>query len=321
MIGLLEAISIGRSFAFRRKENFDANQEMLGQGLSNFVGGFFQCYVGSGSFTRSGVNATAGAKTPLSGIFASAFLAITLLFIGPLVSKIPTPALAGLIMLVAWKLIDFHELHHVIESKSPDAIVLLLTLLVGLLVELDFAIYIGVIASLCVFIYDSSKPELVVNAPIVTPDGRRKFKDVKLFQQDQCPQLVSLSLEGPLYFGSVERVAKRIKDVRNNRLPEVHIVLVLKGLGKVDLSGADLLIQTAREIREQGGTFRIVAQFEPLVKSLQRFHVLDEIGEENLHPSKSEALLAVMQDFSAAKCKACSKNVFEECGDLRARSS
>lgn len=73
LVGLLEAISIGRAFAVRRKEEFDANQEMVGQGLSNAVGGLFQCYAGSGSFTRSGVNFTAGAVTPISGIFASFF--------------------------------------------------------------------------------------------------------------------------------------------------------------------------------------------------------------------------------------------------------
>lgn len=101
LVGLLEAISIGRDFAVRRKEEFDANQEMIGQGLSNAVGGFFQCYAGSGSFTRSGINFTAGAMTPLSGLFASIFLAFILLFIGSLVAYIPVPAMSGLILFVA----------------------------------------------------------------------------------------------------------------------------------------------------------------------------------------------------------------------------
>jgi len=101
LVGLLEAISIGRDFAVRRKEEFDANKEMIGQGLSNAVGGFFQCYAGSGSFTRSGINFTAGAMTPLSGLFASIFLAFILLFIGSLVAYIPVPAMSGLILFVA----------------------------------------------------------------------------------------------------------------------------------------------------------------------------------------------------------------------------
>ena len=81
LVGLLEAISIGRAFTVRRKEQFDSSQEMIGQGLSNVVGGFFQCYAGSGSFTRSGVNAASGAVTPLSAVFASLFLLLILYFI------------------------------------------------------------------------------------------------------------------------------------------------------------------------------------------------------------------------------------------------
>jgi len=137
LVGLLEAISIGRAFAVRRKEEFDANQEMVGQGLSNTIGGFFQCYAGSGSFTRSGVNATAGAMTPLSGVFASALLALILLFVAPLVAYIPVPAMAGLILFVAWKLIDVAELRHILGTRCAETVILCLTLAAGLLCQRD----------------------------------------------------------------------------------------------------------------------------------------------------------------------------------------
>ncbi|MEM6586789.1 MAG: SulP family inorganic anion transporter, partial [Pseudomonadota bacterium] len=179
LVGLLEAISIGRAFAVRRKEQFDANQEMVGQGLSNVVGGFFQSYAGSGSFTRSGVNHTAGAVTPLSGLFASGFLALVLLFIAPLVSYIPTPAMAGLILFVAWKLIDFKEIHHIVTTSRPETLILILTLAAGLFIELDFAIYVGVIASLSVFVFETAYPEVAAIAPDDTADGGRKFQPVE----------------------------------------------------------------------------------------------------------------------------------------------
>lgn len=100
-VGLLEAISIGRSFAMRRREPYDANQEIVGQGLSNTVAGFFQAYAGSGSFTRSGLSAESGARTPMSAIFAAVFLLLLLLLIAPYVDRIPKPAMAGIIMYVA----------------------------------------------------------------------------------------------------------------------------------------------------------------------------------------------------------------------------
>ena len=190
LVGLLEAISIGRAFAVRRKEKFDANQEMIGQGLSNIIGGFFKCYAGSGSFTRSGVNAAAGAVTPLSGIFATVFLIAILFFIAPLVAHVPVPAMAGVILFVAWRLVDLKELHHVITTSRPESLILLLTLLAGLLIELDFAIYVGVIASFAVFIYQTSHPDIIISTPVITASGRRKFRNAELHKLPECPQIV-----------------------------------------------------------------------------------------------------------------------------------
>lgn len=317
LVGLLEAISIGRAFAVRRKEQFDANQEMIGQGLSNVVGGFFQCYAGSGSFTRSGLNAAVGAVTPLSGLFASIFLGLTLLFIAPLVAYIPEPAMAGLILFVAWKLIDVKEIKHIVVSKSPETIILLLTLGAGLLIELDFAIYVGVIASLCVFIYESAYPELPITAPVVSPSGARKFRDVEAHDMDQCPQLVTFRLDGPLYFGSVEHIERKIKKMRSDKPKQIHMILYLKGVGKIDLAGADLLIETIREVKSKGGSFRIVALFPPLINNLRKLHVIDELGEDHLFSSKGEAVSDATADLNRAICKVCLKDVFLECDSIR----
>ncbi len=317
LVGLLEAISIGRAFAVRRKEQFDANQEMIGQGLSNVVGGFFQCYAGSGSFTRSGLNAAVGANSPLSGIFASLFLGLILVFIAPLVAYIPTPAMAGLILFVAWKLIDVKEISHIITSKSPETVILVLTLAAGLLVELDFAIYVGVIASLCVFIYDSAHPELPITAPVTMPSGDRKFRDVQAHDIDQCPQLATFRLDGPLYFGSVEHVEHKIKKMRRENPKQIHMILYLKGVGKIDLAGADLLIDTIRDTKSKGGSFRIVALFPPLISSLRKLHVIAELGEDHLFSSKGEAVTDATKDLNRKICKICLKDVFKECDAIR----
>ena len=265
LVGLLEAISIGRAFAVRRREKFDANQEMIGQGLSNAVGGFFQCYAGSGSFTRSGVNAEAGATTPLAGVFASLFLALILLLFSPLIRFIPIPAMAGLILYVAWRLIDIKELRHVITTSRPETVILILTLGAGLFIELDFAIYVGVIASFAVFIYESSHPAIRVSAPVVTASGRRKFRNADMHKIPECPQIVTIRIDGPLYFGSVDHVETEMEKMRAKRPGQIHVIFYLKGVGKIDLAGADFLIRHIREIRMLGGSFHVVALFPPLL--------------------------------------------------------
>jgi sulfate permease, SulP family len=316
LVGLLEAISIGRAFAIRRKEKFDANQEMIGQGLSNSIGGFFQCYAGSGSFTRSGVNAEAGAMTPLSGILSSILLAGGLLLFVDYIRHIPVPAMAGLILYVAWRLIDFRELRRVIHTSRPETMILVATLLAGLLVELDFAIYVGVIASFAVFIYESSHPAIRVSAPIATASGRRKFRNADMHDIPECPQIVTIRLDGPLYFGSVEHVEHEFEKKRRKRPGQKHVIFYLKGVGKVDLAGADFLIHAIRAVRADGGSFHIVALFPPLLESLRRFHVIEEIGEDHLHISKGDALAATIPEIDKSVCGGCTKRVFLECAGL-----
>ncbi len=316
LVGLLEAISIGRAFAIRRHEKFDANQEMIGQGFSNVVGGFFQCYAGSGSFTRSGVNAEAGAKTPMAAIFSSVFLAIALLLFADFIDYIPVPAMAGLILFVAWKLIDFKEIRRVFQTSRPETLILMATLLAALFVELDFGIYVGVIASFAVFIYESSQSSLRVSAPVISPSGRRKFRNVDLHKIPECPQIVTMRLDGPLYFGSVEHVEYEFEKIRKKRPSQKHVLLYLKGSGKIDLAGADFLIHAIREIRAEGGSFHIIALFPPTLDSLQRFGVLDEIGEGHLHVSKGDALEAALEEIDYTICATCDKRVFLECEDL-----
>lgn len=316
LVGLLEAISIGRTFAVRRREPFAPNQEMIGQGLSNAVGSFFSCYAGSGSFTRSGVNAESGAHTPLAAIFASLSLAAILLAFGSYITVIPKPAMAGLIVYVAWRLIDRKEILHIVRTSRPETLILMLTLGAGLLLELDFAIYVGVIASFSVFIYESSHPSLRVSAPVISASGRRKFRNADLHGVPECPQLVSVRLDGPLYFGSVEHVEAEWKALRAKRPRQIHVIFYLKGVGKIDLSGADFLIHAIREIRAEGGTFRLVALFPPLLECLRRFHVLEELDEDCLHISKGDAVGAAVHQLDHGICAACTRRVFTECADL-----
>ncbi|MEM9050203.1 MAG: SulP family inorganic anion transporter [Pseudomonadota bacterium] len=312
LIGLLEALSIGRAMAIRRHERFDATQEIFGQGLSNVVGGFFQCYVGSGSFTRSGINMEVGARTPLAAMLSSVFLAAMTLLLLPLIALIPTPAIAGLILYVAWRLIDRREIRHILTSSTSETAVLGVTFAAGLLVELDFAIYLGVIASLMVFLHKSSQPVLGVGAPKLV-NGQRKFVAARENNLPECPQITILRLDGTLYFGSVEHVEREFRRVERER-PQARIkVLILKGVGNVDLSGADLLIDEIRQARIRGGDFHMIAQFEPLLNRMGRLHVLEELGEANLHLNKGTAIETAVAQADNEVCRTCRLRIYHEC--------
>ncbi len=165
LLGLIEAVSISKSIATKSSQRIDSNQEFIGQGLSNVVGSFFSRYAGSGSFTRSGVNYTAGAVTPLSAIFAAIFLLIILLLVAPLTAYIPVAAMASVILLVAYNLIDFKQIKHILVNSRSEASILAATFLSTLFIELEFAIYMGVMLSIIIFLARTSTPEIVDLAP------------------------------------------------------------------------------------------------------------------------------------------------------------
>ena len=149
LLALAEAVSIAQALAIRRKEKLDGNQEFFGQGLANVIGSFFSAYPASGSFNRSGVNVAAGAITPFSAIMASVFLVAILVFVAPLARFLPLAAVAAILFLVAWNLVDKREIAHLLHDKY-ERITLLATFFATLLMPLEWSILLGVAVSLVV---------------------------------------------------------------------------------------------------------------------------------------------------------------------------
>jgi SulP family sulfate permease len=151
ILGLTEAVAIARAVALRSGQSIDGDQEFVGQGLSNIAGSFFSGYPSSGSFTRSGVNFEAGAKTPLAAVFASVILMAMLLFIAPIAAYLPIAAMAGVLFVVAWGLIDLRAIRHVFAAwgeNRDEAIVFCVTFFSTLLIALEFAVFVGILLSL-----------------------------------------------------------------------------------------------------------------------------------------------------------------------------
>ena len=148
VLALTEAIAIARSVALRSGQKIDSNQEVVGQGLSNLVGSFLSGYPSSGSFTRSGLNYDAGAKTPLAAVFAAVFLMIILALIARWITYLPMAAMAGILFLVAWGLIDRKEIAAILRGPRHEQAVLLVTFVATLVVQLEYAVFIGIAVSL-----------------------------------------------------------------------------------------------------------------------------------------------------------------------------
>ncbi len=207
MLGLVEAVSIARAVASKSGQRIDGNQEFIGQGLANVVGSFFSSYASSGSFTRSGLNYAAGAVTPLAAVFAAGALALIVLLVAPLAAHLPIAAMAAVLLVVAWRLIDFHQIKTILSTSKRETAVLATTFLATLFVELEFAIYAGVMLSLVIYLMRTSQPRVVARVPDPGSPARHLVTDPKL---PECPQLKIVRVDGSLYFGAVDHVQEEL---------------------------------------------------------------------------------------------------------------
>jgi SulP family sulfate permease len=147
LLASTEAMAIARAIALKTKDNFNANQEFIGQGLANVCGAFFSAYPASGSFNRTGVNLASGAKTPLSAICAAIFLVILLAFVSPLAKYIPYVVISSLLLVVAWNLIDLKQIRHEIQIGPSAWIPMLITGIGTITIPLEWAILGGILTS------------------------------------------------------------------------------------------------------------------------------------------------------------------------------
>ncbi|MDH5258302.1 MAG: SulP family inorganic anion transporter, partial [Gammaproteobacteria bacterium] len=165
LFALTEAVSIARSIAAKSGQHIDGNQEFIGQGLSNIAGSFFSGYVATGSFNRSGLNYEAGAKTPIAAIAAGLFLVFIVLVVAPYASYLPNAAMAAILFMVAWGIIDFHHIKKILKTSKSESSILITTFFATLFLELDFAIFLGVMLSLVLYLNRTSKPKILVRVP------------------------------------------------------------------------------------------------------------------------------------------------------------
>ena len=313
LLGLIEAVSISRAVATKSGQRIDANQEFIGQGMSNIVGSFFSSYEGSGSFTRSGINYEAGAKTPLSAIFAAIFLVVIVLLIAPLTAYLPIAAMGGVILLVAYNLIDFHHIKQSLTFSKTESSILLTTFLATLFLELEFAIYLGVLLSLVLFLAKTSTPNIPTLSIDDSPQSiHRKFTNVQKKPLKQCPQLRIIRIDMSVYFGSINHIQKRIANIVENENIK-HILIEASGINFIDLAGAEALVAENNRLLTKKGGIYFVGLKSTVYEFAAKSCFIKNIGNDHFFDSKTQALHGIYSQLDNSICLNCDVLLFHEC--------
>jgi len=315
LLGLIEAVSISRAVATKSNQRIKSNQEFIGQGMSNVFGSFFSSYAGSGSFTRSGINYEAGAKTPMSAIFAAIFLLLIVLLIAPLTAYLPVAAMGGVILLVAYNLIDFHHIEMILKNSKSESAILMTTFLSTLFLELEFAIYMGVLLSLVFFLKKTSIPEIpTLSVNIDEKTSKRSFININKKPMKQCPQLKIIRIDMSIYFGSINHIQDRISNiVENERI--YHILIDASRINFIDLAGAEALVSENQILKKHGGGLYFVGLKSSVYEFAARSCFIKKIGADQFYDSKTKAINAIYKRLKPEVCSSCQSLIFKECND------
>jgi SulP family sulfate permease len=313
VIGLTEAVAIARSVAVKSGQQLDADQEFIGQGLANIAGSFFSAYPSSGSFNRSGINHAAGAHTPLAAALSAPMLLAIALLAAPLAAYLPVAAMAAILFIVAWGLIDWQHVGQILRRHPRERIVLLATWL-GVLMDLEKGLLAGVVVSLLLYLYRTSRPAIDERAPLraEVDNPRRKMADAGA-DAPPCPQLALLRVRGSIYFGAVEHVREQLRRIDEDEPRRKWVMLLAQGINFVDLAGVQMLAEEAARRRALGGALLIVGAQPAVHEMLARSGVLAAIGERWLIAHKGDALREVYAELDGGICRGCTVRAFREC--------
>jgi SulP family sulfate permease len=296
VIGMLESVAIAKSIAAHTGERISANQEFFAQGLKNFVTSFFQCIPGSGSFTRSALDYAAGAETRFAAVFNAMFVALIFLFFGSLTGYVARSALAAVLFVIAYGLIEWRYALRLARTSRADAIVCVATFLATLLVPLEYAIFIGIFLNIGLYLRQAS--QLHLHEMVPSPTGR-PFIETPIHDRSGHKRVIFLQLEGDLFFGVADELQDRLTALAHTGVRVV--ILRLKRTHSIDATALHVLESFAREMQERSGHVILCGVRPELMRVLKAYNLVQLLGRENVIETKGGVFESAKQALIRAR--------------------
>jgi len=314
-IGLVESTAISKSVSVQTRQRLDSNQEFVGQGMANALTGLFSGYPVAGSFSRTAVNFRAGARTRIAAILASTLVLVAMQFLGPFARYLPRSALAGVLIVTAYGMIDQGEIRRILRGGRGDAVIMVVTFLGTLFLHIETAVLIGILFSFVRYIMHTSTPRVHT----VVPD--ETFKHFAFdSERDDCPQLGIVEILGDLYFGAVNYVEDFILDLAAQNPDQRYLLIRMHNVNNADFSGIHMLENVVRTYRDRGGdvflvrvSFRVMQRMKDT--EFDQYLGLDHLLDEDI--AISHLFYRVLDP--AVCIYECPIRVFKECQNLPKR--
>lgn len=275
IVGFVGSVSVAQSFAAKRKQSINPNQELVGLGLANLGAAFSGSFPVTGGFSRSVVNVSAGATTPMTGILTGLLMLFTLLFLTPLFYYLPTAVLASCIITSILQLIDFKDFTRLYRFSKQEALGLLATFFVVLFISMETGIIVGVSLSLLFFLWHTSHPHIAVVGRL---PGTEHFRNVKRFDVETTPNIMTVRIDENLFFANARVLEDYVLTLVSQHKNTRHLILMCNAVNMIDASALASLEAIDDRLKSAGITLHLSEIKGPVMDKLKGSSLIENLS-------------------------------------------
>ncbi len=277
IIGFVESVSVGHTLAAKRRQKISPDQELIGLGAANIAASVSGGYPVTGGFARSVVNFDAGAETPAAGMFTAIGIALVALLFTPYLAYLPKATLAATIIVAVLSLVDFSILKRTWQYDKSDFIAVATTIVVTLMLGVEMGVGCGVLASLALHLYKTSRPHMAVVGEV---PGTEHFRNIQRHQVITHEQILSLRIDESLYFANASFIEDRLYELLADRPQVKHVILMCTAVNEIDLSALETLESINQRLSDSGICFHLSEVKGPVMDMLKKTHFLHQLSGE-----------------------------------------
>lgn len=282
MLGMIESLLCGASASRMKDEAFDADRELIAQGVGNILLPFFGGVPATAAIARTSVAIKSGEQTRVTGIVHSLVLLLAMVLLGGVMSRLPLSALAGVLMVTAWRMNEWHGIKTIFSRKVWTGVAqFLITMVSTVVFDLTVAIVIGIVTALLMFVWNAARLTIETE-----PVDESRAKSI----------LVSY-LNGSLFFANCADLKRKLLAVDFTGCE--HLILSLRGVSATDISGVQTLMEVCALIAQKGVTVSICGVHENVADFFQKVGLTDQLGAAAFYPNASEAVIDTLAQEQA----------------------
>ncbi|MDE8602519.1 sulfate permease [Marinomonas sp. RSW2] len=274
IVGFIGSVSVAQSFAAKRRQDIDPNQELVGLGLANIGSAMCGAFPVTGGFSRTVLNADCGSKSPMTGIISALLILLTLLFLTPLFYYLPKAILASIISISMMQLVSVQDLRNLWRFSKKEASLLIITFSVVMIEGMETGLIVGVILSILCFLWHTSHPHIAIVGRL---PGTEHFRNVQRFTVETHPSILTVRIDENLFFANARVFEERLQSLVSQNTAIRHLILMCTAVNMIDASALQSLEKIVDRLADSDVKLHLSEVKGPVMDRLKDSKLLDNL--------------------------------------------